>query len=55
MPFWVKLLIRTALSLVLAALMSRFFFRGNFAFGLVVLTLFFLGMGYLSEYVRRRG
>lgn len=55
MPIWVKLLIRTASSLVLAALMSRWFFRGNFYTGFVLLAIFFLGMGYLSEYVRRRG
>lgn len=51
MPFWVKLMIRTASSLVLATLLSRWFFRGNFLTGLVVLTLFFLVMSYLAEYV----
>jgi hypothetical protein len=55
MSFGMKMLIRSILSVGLAILLSRFFFRQAFYPGLIALSLFFLGMSYLSEYIRKRG
>ena len=55
MSSWVKFLIRTILSLGLAILLSRWFFQRTFYPGIISLAVFFLGMGYLSEYIRKRG
>ncbi len=50
-----KLLIRVILSLGLAILLSRWLFQHTSYFGIIILTVFFLGMSYLSEYIRKRG
>ncbi len=55
MSSWVKFLIRAILSLVMAILLSRWFFQRTSYPGIISLTVFFLGMGYLSEYIRKRG
>ncbi|MEW6185735.1 MAG: hypothetical protein AB1585_08355 [Thermodesulfobacteriota bacterium] len=55
MPFGVKLLIRAVLSVGLAVLLSRFFFRQAFYPGVIGLSIFFLCMSYLAEYIRKRG
>jgi hypothetical protein len=55
MPPWVKLLIRFILSLGLAILLSRWLFQRTSYSAIISLTIFFLGMSYLSEYIRKRG
>jgi hypothetical protein len=35
--------------------LSRWFFQRTFYPGIISLAVFFLGMGYLSEYIRKRG
>jgi len=52
---WVKLLLRSVLSLGLAILLSRWFFQRTSYPRIIILTVFFLGMSYLSEYIRKRG
>ena len=49
-----KFLIRAILSLGMAILLSRWFFQTTSYPGIISLTVFFLGMGYLSEYIRKR-
>ncbi|MGA3086697.1 MAG: hypothetical protein ABSE95_18230 [Thermodesulfobacteriota bacterium] len=54
MPLWVKFLIRAVLSIGLAVLLRRWLFQ-RFSYPIIIiLTLFFLGMSYLSEYIRKR-
>ncbi|MCJ7833034.1 MAG: hypothetical protein MUQ20_01445 [Deltaproteobacteria bacterium] len=55
MPLWVKLLIRAALSIGLAVLLSRWLSQHISYPGIISLAVFFLGMSYLSEYIRKRG
>ncbi|MBI4766841.1 MAG: hypothetical protein HY787_19970 [Deltaproteobacteria bacterium] len=55
MPPWVKILIRSALSLGLAIFLSRWFFQRTSYPGIISLFVFFLAMSYLSEYIRKRG
>ena len=55
MPSWVKFLMRAVLSIGLAALLSRWLFQRFSYAGIIILTVFFLGMSYLSEYIRKRG
>jgi hypothetical protein len=50
-----KLLIRAILSLGLAIILGRWFFQRTSYPGVIGLAVFFLGMGYLSEYIRKRG
>jgi hypothetical protein len=52
---WIKLLIRFVLSLGLAIMLSRWFFQRTSYPGIIIITVFFLGMSYLSEYIRKRG
>ncbi len=51
---WMKFLIRALLSLGLAVILSRLFFYPFSYPGFIALTVFFLGMGTLSERLRRR-
>jgi len=55
MSLWVKLLIRVILSLGLAILLSRWLFQRNSYPAIISFFVFFLGMSYLSEYIRKRG
>jgi hypothetical protein len=52
---WMKLLIRFILSLGLAIILGRWFFQRTSYPAIISLTVFFLGMSYLSEYIRKRG
>ncbi len=52
---WIKFLIRAVLSIGLAIILGRFFFYGLSTFAVISLAIFFIGMGYLSEYIRKRG
>jgi hypothetical protein len=51
---WMKFLVRAVLSLGLAVILSRLFFYPFSYPGFVVLAIFLLGMGTLSERFRRR-
>jgi hypothetical protein len=50
-----KFLIRAILSLGLAIILGRWFFQRTSYPVIISLTVFFLAMGYLSEYIRKRG
>jgi hypothetical protein len=50
-----KFLIRAVLSLGLAVVMSRVFFQRTSYSWIIGLAVFFVGMSYLSEYIRKRG
>ncbi len=51
----IKFLIRAVLSLGLAIIMSRLFFQRTSYSWIIGLAVFFMGMGYLLEYIRKRG
>ncbi len=55
MSLWIKLMIRVILSLGLAILLSRWLFQRISYPGIILLFVFFLGMSYMSEYIRKRG
>ena len=55
MPPWLKLIIRSVLSLGLAIILSRWLFQRTSYPGIIILFVFFLGMSYMSEYIRKRG
>jgi hypothetical protein len=50
-----KFLIRAILSLGLAIILGRWLFQRTSYPAIISFTVFFLGMGYLSEYIRKRG
>jgi hypothetical protein len=52
---WIKIIIRSALSLALAIILSQWFFQRTSYPAIISLTIFFIGMAYLSEYIRKRG
>ena len=52
---WMKFLIRAVLSLGLAIILGRLFFYRISYPGIFGLAVFLMGMGYLSEYIRKRG
>jgi hypothetical protein len=52
---WIKLLIRFVLSLGLAILLSRWLLQRTSYPGIIIFAVFFLGMSYLSEYIRKGG
>ena len=51
---WMKFLIRAVLSLGLAVILSRLFFYRISILGVLGLAVFLVGMGYLSEIIRKR-
>lgn len=55
MSSWIKFLIRAVLSIGLAIILSRFFFLRLSTPVVISLAVFFIGMGYLSENIRKRG
>jgi hypothetical protein len=51
---WMKFLIRAVLGIGLAIILSRFFFN-RFSFPAIVgLAVFLVGMGTMSEHIRKR-
>ena len=51
---WMKFLIRTVLGIGLAIILSRFFFNRISFPATIGLAVFLVGMGYLSEHIRKR-
>jgi hypothetical protein len=51
----VKFLIRAALGVGLAVILSRLFWPRGSYYGMAVLAVFIVGMAYVSEYIRKRG
>jgi hypothetical protein len=51
---WMKFLIRAVLGIGLAIILSRFFFNRISYPGIIGLAVFLVGMGYMSETIRKR-